>query len=550
MVSKNVELLDGSSPLQKARNQYVPRVPPIFDHLSHIQLVSEALSAEPSPDVKSAFPQTWNQPIVRLQAGAENPKPLPRRVGAVFSGGQAPGGHNVLAGLYDALKKRNNGSRLFGFLNGPGGLLKELGYMEIHEKTLVDYRNTGGFDLLGSGRTKLETAEQLEGVKKMVWALELHALVIIGGDDSNTVAATLAEYMRQEKVPCQVIGVPKTIDGDLRNTFIEQSFGFDTACKTYAETISSIARDALSAKKSYYFIKMMGRSASHVTLECALQTRPNMAFISEEIAARNMTLKEVVGSIADMICQRADRGKQYGVILIPEGMIEFLSDCRGLVSELNSLMAAGATSAEVAVPRLSESAAACFQALPKSFQDQLFLDRDPHGNVQVSKIETERLLIALVAAELKVRQEKKKYVGSFSAQPFFCGYEGRSVFPSNFDSDYCYTLGLTAAVLIEQGVTGYVTFVQKLADEVTQWQCGGYPLVSMIHFEERKGKQKPVIEKALVDLNGSLFAEFDKRRTAWLIDDDYRYPGPIQFWGPTEVCDSITYTLATLSNNS
>jgi pyrophosphate--fructose-6-phosphate 1-phosphotransferase len=537
MVSKNID--SALSPLQAVRNQYQPRVPPLLTQLERLALERETPPKSMlSEEIKALFPQTSNQPLVRLKAGPEVPKPLPRRVGVVFSGGQAPGGHNVLAGLYDALKQRNPASRLFGFRDGPSGLLGNLDYVEIHDQTLTAFRNTGGFDLLGSGRTKIETPEQLEGVKKMAWALELHAIVIVGGDDSNTVAATLAEYFLQDKVPCQVLGVPKTIDGDLRNQYIEMSFGFDTACKNYSDTIGNIARDALSAKKSYYFIKMMGRSASHVTLECALQTHPNLAFISEEIDARKLTLTQVTREIADLVCSRAKKGKHYGVVLIPEGIIEFLSDCRVLFRALNTL-----SDKETLQAKLEPEALACYRAFPKQFQDQLFLDRDPHGNIQVSKIDTERLFIALVKRELDDRKAKKKYAGGFSAQPHFCGYEGRSCFPSNFDSDYCYALGLTAAALIEQGVTGYVVFIQGLKESVGAWRPGGCPLASMMHIEERKGQQRPVIAKALVDLQGPLFQEFAKRRSAWATDDAYRYPGPIQYFGPPDICDALTYTL-------
>lgn len=550
MVSKNAErtlgqdLQSAVSPLQTARSQYKPRLPALLRDLSSVSAQADTVRVARIPDsaVDAQFPHTHGQPLLRLVARAGEKKNSPRRVGVLFSGGQASGGHNVVAGLYDALKKLNNGSRLFGFRDGSGGLLGEMRYLDITDHIIDRYRNQGGFDLLGSGRTKIETPEQLEAVKKMAWALELQALVIIGGDDSNTNAAVLAEYFREEKVPCQVLGVPKTIDGDLRNQYIELSFGFDTACKVYSEIIGNIARDCLSAKKYYYFVKTMGRSASHITLECALQTHPNLALIGEELAAQGTTLRQVVQQIANLICRRAEAGKNYGVILIPEGIIEFIPDCKGLVTELNSLVVTG-VAAKNLESRLSPEAKECFALFPAALQEQLLLDRDPHGNVQVSKIETERLFIHLVEAELAARNKAGSYKGKFSAQSHFCGYEGRSGFPSNFDSDYCYTLGVTTAVLIESGATGYVAFVQRLKDRVEDWQPGGCPLVSMIHREERKGKLRPVIQKALVDLSGNVFAEFNRNRGQWEIEDVYRYPGPIQLFGPAEVADAVTFTL-------
>lgn len=545
MVSKNAlkpmnrQMGDTLSPLAEARLTYQPELPVLLRDLSRVVVQREPLQPWEDAEAGTArdFPNTWAQQVLRCVEGEVVKKPLPKRVGVVFSGGQAAGGHNVIAGLYDALKARNGASRLFGFLDGSSGLMKEMRYLEIKDSLIDAYRNQGGFDLIGSGRTKIETAEQFEAVKAMMWALELHALVIVGGDDSNTNAALLAEYFLKEKVPCQVIGVPKTIDGDLRNPYVEISFGFDTACKIYSETIGNLARDALSAKKHYYFVKLMGRSASHIALECALQTHANLTLIGEEVSHSQMNLQQVIAHLCDLICERAKNGKDYGVILIPEGLIEFIPDCRLLISELNKLVTRDLDQKNI-LESLTPAAAACFNALSPVIQSQLLLDRDSFGNVQVSKIETERLLIDLVGRELIRRRQTGSYTGKFVAQPHFCGYEGRSGFPSNFDSNYCYSLGLTAAVLIESGSTGYIAFLRGLRGNAAAWQPGGCPLAAMIHFEERKGKRVPAIKKALVDLEGPHFRMFVEKRRQWAIEDRYRYPGPIQFFGPPEVCDS------------
>lgn len=533
------------NPLDSARSAYQPKLPSVFDDLTYVALMQEPLQAwkEESKEVLDAFPLTAAQPVLRCVKGIKAKAPLPQRVGVVFSGGQAPGGHNVISGLYDALKKRNGASRLFGFLNGSSGLMKEMHYLEIKESILDLYRNQGGFDLLGSGRTKIETPEQFEAVKKMVWALELHALVIIGGDDSNTNAAHLAEYFLREKVPCQVIGVPKTIDGDLRNPYIELSFGFDTASKTYAEIVGNLARDALSAKKYYYFIKLMGRSASHITLECALQTCPNLALISEEVAQEGKTLEQIVSELCALICKRAEQGKNYGVFLIPEGLLEFTKDCQQLIQELNKLVASAPKPKEEVLGLLTAESAHCYEMLSPTIQNQLLMDRDAFGNVQVSKIETERLLISLVEKELAKRKQAGSYAGKFAAQPFFCGYEGRSAYPSNFDCDYCYALGYTAAVLIERGATGYIACIQNLKEDPKAWKPGGCPLQAMIHFEERHGKKVAVIKKALVELDSPVFQAFAAKRAAWSIEDNYRFPGPIQFYGPSALTELVTFTL-------
>lgn len=522
------------SPLSEARAAYRPLLPPCFHSAAHIVLHGASPSSLELPEssLLSLFPHIAKQPIWRIEQAAISKQTRPMRVGVVLSGGQAAGGHTVIAGLYDALIAYHTQSVLIGFLDGPSGLLSQNRSIIITEELLAPYRNQGGFDLLGSGRTKIETVEQFGSVKERILELKLEGLVIIGGDDSNTNAAFLAEYFAKEQVPCSVIGVPKTIDGDLRNAYVELSFGFDSACRTYSETIGNIARDARSAKKSYYFIKMMGRSASHVTLECALQTHPNMALISEELLAQKMKLSDVIKNICDMICERSARGKEYGVILIPEGVIEFLSDCRALISELNALLRAEADLSQIPA-QLTDEARQCFSLLPIAMQNQLLLDRDPHGNIEVSRIETERLFISLVTKELEQRRKEGTYRGKFTAQPFFCGYEGRSGFPTQLDCNYCYTLGWTAIALLEGKVTGCIAYVQNLKEGVEEWKPGGFPIVNMMGFEERKGQMRAVVKKALVDLNGPLFARFAAVRTRYALEDLYRYPGPIQF-GITE----------------
>lgn len=443
------------------------------------------------------------------------------KVGVLFSGGQASGGHNVIAGLFNSLKESQSKNQLIGFLNGPSGLIKNH-FIELTKEIIDRYRNQGGFDLLGSGRTKIESDEQFAETLKTVQMHQLDGLVIIGGDDSNTNAAFLAEYFCKHQVKTQVIGIPKTIDGDLQNEWIELSFGFDTASKIYAEIIGNLARDAISAKKYYFFVKMMGRSASHITLECALQTQINAALISEEIAEKKWFLADVVNHFADIICQRALINKHYGVFLIPEGILEFIPDCQLVIQELNRLE-------KFSIEHLSEKAAACFVQFPENIQKQLLLDRDPHGNVQVSKIETEKMMIDLVEKELKKRAANQKYEGDFNPQGYFCGYEGRAGLPTDFDSSYCYTLGYGANLLIQQNQTGMMCCVQHLKKPINQWQLFGAPIVSMLHFEMRKGKQKAVIQKAFVNLNSPVFKRFQSQRKKWQTEDNYRYPGPIQF---------------------
>ena len=542
------------SSLEKLRLAYQPHLPSMLHALGRL------IPAFESGEVKSLdhrishrFPQTINQiPVNFVEGGVKTHQPL--RLGVVFSGGQAAGGHNVISGLFDALIKFNPESKLYGFLNGPAGIVNNQ-VKEINAEILINYRNLGGFDLLGSGRTKIETPEQFQAVLKTSQELHLDGLVIIGGDDSNTNAALLAEYFLLKNCPTRVIGTPKTIDGDLKNESIEVSFGFDTACKTFSQTIGSILTDSLSAKKYYYFIKLMGRSASHITLECALKTHPNLALIGEEIAANKTSLKEVTLSIADLICARAAIKKNYGVILIPEGLIEFIPEIKSLIQELNSLLASSQPHLKelesrskkekicYIVDQLTPASKECFLFLTEEIQLQLLMERDPHGNVQVAKIETERLLIDLVKAELSARQKMGQYAGKFSAQPLFCGYEGRSCLPSNFDSQYCYALGYAAALLINTKLTGYMSCISDLNLPVEQWGIKGIPLTHMMGMEDRNGELKAVVSKALVDLKGQPFTFFKQEREKWKLDDLYCVPGPIQFFGSETETDQIPLTL-------
>lgn len=520
------------SPLQQERLKFQPKLPKALADISKISSVPQKPQAI-SGQLKEIFPLTHSQPF--LSFSTINKAHSPLRVGVVLSGGQAPGGHNVISGLFDALKKLNRESRLFGFQNGPSGIIDNK-HIEITEAALAPYRNQGGFDIIGSGRTKIETPEQFSAAEKTAKTLNLDGLVIIGGDDSNTNAALLAEYFLSKGCSTKVVGVPKTIDGDLKNEFIEISFGFDTATKTYSEIIGNILRDSLSAKKYYYFVKVMGRSASHIALECALKTHSNITLISEEVEEKKMSLMEIVHSICDIIIARAAKGKDFGVILIPEGIVEFIPEFRQLITELNALLT---KELKFDPSQLTEPSGKCFKALPPEIRAQLLMDRDPHGNVQVSKIETERLFIDLVKAELKNRKSAGTYTGKFSAQPHFCGYEGRSCLPSNFDSQYCYALGHVAAMLIDAGATGYMSCVRALTRPVDEWQIAGIPLVTMMNIEERYGKPKPVIKKALVELDGKAFQKFKKMRDQWAIQDEYSNPGPIQFYGPAAISESI-----------
>jgi pyrophosphate--fructose-6-phosphate 1-phosphotransferase len=518
--------------LHKLRRDYQLPLPKVLRHLKEISFNKSepSINTKDAEALKNLFPKTYGQPIVSATTDRKETQHLKKalRVGVVFSGGQAAGGHNVIAGLFDAVKNIDSQSSLFGFLNGPSGIIEHQ-YQELTAERIALYRNQGGFELLGSGRAKIETEAQFESSLKVALDLNLDGLVIIGGDDSNTNAALLAEYFLQKGCLTKVIGVPKTIDGDLKNAYVATSFGFDTACKCYSEMIGNIARDALSAKKYYHFIKLMGRSASHIALECALSTQPNYAWIGEEVAAKKMTLKHITETMIDLIKKRADAGKFYGIILIPEGLIEFIPEVKALIHELNTLKEMSNVR-----EKLSKEALACFDMLPTDIQNQLLLDRDPHGNIQVSLIETERLLIEMI---------KRSYAEKFNPVNHFFGYEGRAAFPSNFDSQYCYALGFVAALLVDAGLTGYMCYVKNLTEHVEQWEIGGLPLTMLMNLEMRKGKMKPVIQKALVNLEGKAFQLFSRKRHHWMIEDNYRFPGPIQFFGDKALTDTVPVTL-------
>lgn len=538
------------SALQKARATYQPKLPIALQGAVKVMEGAPTQSVDNQEEIKQLFPNTYGMPLVEfVPAESETTKAM--NVGVILSGGQAPGGHNVISGLFDEVKKLNPENRLYGFLMGPGGLVDHK-YIEITEELIADYRNTGGFDLIGSGRTKLEEVSQFEKGIEILRQLDIKALVIIGGDDSNTNACVLAEYYAAKNYGVQVIGCPKTIDGDLKNDQIETSFGFDTACKTYAEVIGNIERDCNSARKYWHFIKLMGRSASHIALECALQTQPNICLISEEIQQKDLTLNQVVEQIAETVAYRASQGNNFGVVLIPEGLIEFIPAIGRLIQELNDLLAAhGAdykdldkdAQREYILAHLSEANKATFETLPEGVARQLSLDRDPHGNVQVSLIETEKLLSEMVGDKLAQWKTEGKYNGSFSALHHFFGYEGRCAAPSNFDADYCYALGTSAAQLIANGKTGYMAIVKNTTAGTDQWKAGGVPITMMMNMERRNGEMKPVIRKALVELDGKPFKTFAAHRDEWAKNTCYVYPGPIQYWGPSEVCDQTTRTL-------
>ena len=541
------------SALQKARLAYSPKLPDVFKGDFAIEYGETVLPVATHQDeIKMLFPGSYGKPMARIVAGKSNLPTEAITVGVVLSGGPAPGGHNAIAGLFDALKKANPESRLVGFLNGPKGVFTGQ-YIELTKELIDGYRNTGGFDMIGSGRDKIETPEQLDGCEKTLKALRAVALVIIGGDDSNTNASILAEHFLARKLPVQVIGLPKTIDGDMRNEFIEASFGFDTASKVYSELVGNICRDAMSGRKYYHFVKLMGRAASHVALEVALQTQPNYAIISEEVQEKKLTLSNVVDEISDMIVRRAAAGKNYGVILIPEGIVEFLSDFGAMLEDIGHAlgqyesefdgMTDVAERSDLLASKLRADNAAVYKGLPFNVQVVLTL-RDPHGNLLVSQIESERVIIEAVQQRLDKMTKEGNYKGKFGAIAHFFGYEGRCVQPSNFDADYCYTLGYTGAQLIRAGLTGYTVSSTNLAAPVSQWKMGGVPVTSMLTLEARKGNLKPVIHKALVELNGGPFEAFQAAREGWKTEDEYLFPGPIQYFGPSEVCDAISKTLA------
>ena len=545
------------SPLQKARYEYTPKLPGMLRNGIADICVKDGLPTQSVADqekIKALFPCTYGKNEITFEKGKNTSESKKQVVGVILSGGQAPGGHNVICGLYDALKATNKDNVLYGFKGGPSGLIED-DYIIFDDDYINQYRNTGGFDIIGSGRTKLETKEQFAIAEKVCKEHGITAIVIIGGDDSNTNAAVLAEYFAANNSGVQVIGCPKTIDGDLKNEDIECSFGFDTATKTYSELIGNIERDSNSAKKYWHFIKVMGRSASHVALECALETQPNICLIGEEIAAKRMSLSSIADSIADSVAKRAAKGWNFGVAIIPEGIVEFVPEFSALIAEINELLAGEKTKKFNALPDwaakyafikqgLSKSAMEVFDVLPEAIQKQLFLERDPHGNVQVSLIESEKLFSEMVKGKLAERKKAGTYNGKFSVQHHFFGYEGRCAFPSNFDADYCYSLGYNAFMLIQYGYTGYLSKVSNLSRPAEEWIAGGMPITKMMNMERRNGEDKPVIRKALVELDGKPFKFFEAHRNEWAEETCFTYPGAIQYYGPASVCDLTTRTLA------
>ena len=543
------------SALQIARAAYQPKLPKALQGAVKVKEGAPTQSVDNQEEIEKLFPNTYGMPVVEFVPSDEaNTKKI--NVGVILSGGQAPGGHNVITGLFDQLKKLNPDNRLYGFILGPGGLVDH-NYKELTKEVIDEYRNTGGFDMIGSGRTKLEEEDQFEKGIEIIRELDIQAIVIIGGDDSNTNACVLAEYYAAKKYGVQVIGCPKTIDGDLKNTQIETSFGFDTATKTYSELIGNIERDCNSARKYWHFIKVMGRSASHIALECALQCQPNVCLVSEEVESKDMTLNQIVENLCEVIARRAEDGNNFGTVIVPEGLIEFIPAIGRLIQELNDLLAAHGdeykdldkdAQREYIMAHLSAENASTFATLPEGVASQLSLDRDPHGNVQVSLIETEKLLSDMCEAKLAQWKDEGKYTGKFSALHHFFGYEGRCAIPSNFDADYCYALGSSAVQLIANGKTGYMAIVKNTTAPADEWIAGGVPITMMMNMERRNGEMKPVIRKALVELDGEPFKAFVAMRDEWARKNCYVYPGPIQYWGPTEVCDKPTMTLALEQN--
>ena len=545
------------SPLQIERLKYQPKLPSsLSEGINSLEMVegSATQSVRDQEQIQELFKNTYGKPVVTFKHTASSNSSEVRNVGVILSGGQAPGGHNVIAGLYDALKQANSANKLYGFLGGPSGII-EGKYVEFDDKFMDAYRNTGGFDIIGSGRTKLETEEQFEKSLAVCRKLNISAVVIIGGDDSNTNAALLAEWFVKNNTGIQVIGCPKTIDGDLKNDQIEISFGFDTATKTYAELIGNIERDANSAKKYWHFVKIMGRSASHVALEAALQTQPNITLISEEVEEKKMSLESIINYMCGIIVKRANMGKNFGIAVIPEGLIEFIPEMKSMIANLNDIMAALENDSEfvnattirdkfdIVENRLEADNAKVYASLPVLIKGQLLADRDPHGNVQVSKIETEKLLIEMISTRLDELKSQGEFIGKFNAQSHFFGYEGRCAFPSNFDADYCYSLGFNAFALINFGLTGYLSSVRNLTAPASEWIAGGIPLTMMMNMEKRHGEMKPVIQKALVKLDGPVFKQLEENREDWALNDRYLFPGAIQYFGPSCVCDVTTCTL-------
>ena len=548
-ILKTIFRIMEKSALQIARAAYQPKLPKGLQGNVIVKEGAPTQSVADQEEIKKLFPNTYGMPLIEFVQG-EAKEYAQTNVGVILSGGQAPGGHNVICGLFDALKRLNPANKLYGFILGPGGLVDH-NYKELTADIIDEYRNTGGFDMIGSGRTKLEKEEQFEKGLEILRELDIKAVVIIGGDDSNTNACVLAEYYAAKNYGVQVIGCPKTIDGDLKNDQIETSFGFDTACKTYAEVIGNIQRDANSARKYWHFIKLMGRSASHIALECALQVQPNICIVSEEVEEKNQTLDDIVTYIAQTVADRAADGNNFGTVLIPEGLIEFIPVMKKLIAELNDLLATPEGEAVEKdeqrawiLSKLSAENKAVYESLPLGVAAQLTLERDPHGNVQVSLIETEKLLSEMVASKLAEWKKEGKYVGKFAALHHFFGYEGRCAAPSNFDADYCYALGTSAAQLIANGKTGYMAIVKDTNKPTSEWKAGGVPITMMMNMERRNGEMKPVIRKALVELDGKPFKKLERNRDKWAKETCYVYPGPIQYWGPAEVCDKPTKTLA------
>src|SRR5574344_336516 len=554
---KGIIYMKQLSPLQKERLNYEPKLPTSLQNgVNSLEMVvgAETQSVRNQDQIKKLFSNTYGKPTVTFKASSSNKISDATHVGVILSGGQAPGGHNVIAGLYDALKRANSSNKLYGFLGGPSGIIDGK-YIEFSDEFINDYRNTGGFDIIGSGRTKLETEEQFQKSLSVCNKLGISAVVIIGGDDSNTNAAMLAEWFVKHNANIQVIGCPKTIDGDLKNEQIEISFGFDTATKTYAELIGNIERDANSAKKYWHFVKIMGRSASHVALEASLQTQPNITLISEEVEAKHMSLSSIIDYMTDIIVKRSNVGKNFGIAVIPEGLIEFIPEMGSMISNLNDIMTSlesdpdfvNATTIrekfDIVENRLDSQNAKVYSSLPALIKNQLLADRDPHGNVQVSKIETEKLLIEMISSKLEGLKQQGDYIGKFSAQSHFFGYEGRCAFPSNFDADYCYSLGYNAFALISNGLTGYLSSIRNLTSTADNWIAGGIPLTMMMNMEKRHGEMKPVIQKALVKLDGPVFKRLEDNREDWAMNDRYLFPGAIQYFGPSSVCDITTITL-------
>ena len=557
LLKKGKRNMEKLSPLQIERLKYQPKLPEsLANGINSLEMVegSATQSVRDQEQIQNLFKNTYGKPVVTFKTSSSSSVSDVRNVGVILSGGQAPGGHNVIAGLYDALKQANSANKLYGFLGGPSGIIDGK-YVEFDDKFIDAYRNTGGFDIIGSGRTKLETEEQFQKALSVCKKLNISAVVIIGGDDSNTNAALLAEWFVTHNSGIQVIGCPKTIDGDLKNDQIEISFGFDTATKTYAELIGNIERDANSAKKYWHFVKIMGRSASHVALEAALQTQPNITLISEEVEEKKMSLESIINYMCDIIVRRADMGKNFGIAVVPEGLIEFIPEMKSMISNLNDIMASlendpdfvNATTIrdkfDIVENRLDPANAKVYNSLPALIKGQLLADRDPHGNVQVSKIETEKLLIEMISTKLDELKIQGDYIGKFNPQSHFFGYEGRCAFPSNFDADYCYSLGFNAFALINFGLTGYLSSVRNLTAPASQWIAGGVPLTMMMNMEKRHGEMKPVIQKALVKLNGPVFKQLEENREDWAMNDRYLFPGAIQYFGPSSVCDVTTCTL-------